>query len=256
MTPEPPPLPLTGERTVPGVALETYWFERHVAAYRFAGRLARGARVLDAGCGEGYGLVLLAADGAASVVGVELDPAVADHARARYATDEPPITVIAADLADLPLADRTVELTVSLQVVEHLADARTCLAELARVTDAGGTLVVSTPNRLTFSPGGAPPTNPFHVREYAPDELTRLLTETGLGDVRVLGLRHGPRLAALERDHGTSIVAELIARGPAGWPTWLTALVPTVTADDFVIDAADPADALDLIAVATAGAPA
>ena len=63
-------LPLTGERTIPGLAQENYWFRRHEVVYeRLADRCA-GRDVLEAGCGEGYGAALLGRDG---VTGLDLD---------------------------------------------------------------------------------------------------------------------------------------------------------------------------------------
>ncbi len=158
-------LPLTGERTVPGVAIENYWFARHVAAYRFAVGRSRGLRVVDSGCGEGYGTAMLAAT-ARTALGVDRDGAVVAHARRAY----PGVEFAEADLCRLPLPDAAFDAVVSLQVVEHLPDVGRCLAEAARVLRPGGELLCATPNRLTFSPGGAP-VNPFHVREYAPAEL-------------------------------------------------------------------------------------
>jgi 2-polyprenyl-3-methyl-5-hydroxy-6-metoxy-1,4-benzoquinol methylase len=65
-------LPLTGERTVPGIPEENYWFRRHEVAYRFALPLVAGKRVLEVGCGEGYGTSLLASS-ASHVVGLDYD---------------------------------------------------------------------------------------------------------------------------------------------------------------------------------------
>jgi SAM-dependent methyltransferase len=87
-----PALELTGERTLPGIPDETYWFERHVVAYELAGEMVRSREprvVLDAGCGEGYGLKMLADAGAARVVGVDLEPPVVDHVRSTYAANDP-----------------------------------------------------------------------------------------------------------------------------------------------------------------------
>ena len=53
-------LALTGERTVPGIARENYWFRRHLVVYEALAPRCRGV-VLEAGCGEGYGADLLAA---------------------------------------------------------------------------------------------------------------------------------------------------------------------------------------------------
>ena len=64
-------LTLTGERTLPGIRHENYWFQRHLAAYRWVAKSVpvRGAVVVEAGCGEGYGGQLLADAGAALVAG-------------------------------------------------------------------------------------------------------------------------------------------------------------------------------------------
>ena len=50
-----PDLPLTGERTVPGLAEENYWFRRHEVVYERLAQRCAGRDVLEAGCGEGYG---------------------------------------------------------------------------------------------------------------------------------------------------------------------------------------------------------
>jgi len=236
-------LPLTGERTVPGVAIENYWFARHVAAYRFAVGRCRGLRVLDAGCGEGYGTAMLAG-AAGAALGVDLDGAVVAHARRAY----PGVEFAEADLGRLPLPDAAFDAVVSLQVVEHLPDAGRCLAEAARVLRPGGEFLCATPNRLTFSPGGAP-VNPFHVREYSPAEFADLLG----GHFRVkalLGVHHGPRIRAIERTAARPFAELLAERPPDEWPGWLRAAVARVRPADFVLRADRLDDSLDLLAVA------
>ncbi len=243
-------LPLTGERTVPGIPDENYWFQRHVAAYDHVAARVHGT-VLDAGCGEGYGLVILHDAGARGVIGVELDPLVADHARRRHAHDGiPDIDVVEADLDDLPLVDDTLDAAVCLQVVEHLSAPGAAVAELARVVHPGGEVVVSTPNRLTFSPDTDVPTNPFHHREYAARELAGLLSSAGLVVDEVLGVHHRPdlagRLAALVGDDPTTVLADATT-----WDVDVRALVHGVTAADFRVvgdDEAPLAGCLDLVA--------
>ena len=78
-----PPLPLTGERTLPDVPEENYWYRRHVAAYEWIAERVGGLRVADLACGEGYGSALLA-ERAAEVVGVDANPEAYEHARLRY----------------------------------------------------------------------------------------------------------------------------------------------------------------------------
>src|SRR4051795_4667248 len=78
-----PPLELTGERTLPDVPEENYWFQRHLVVYQWiAGRVA-GRRVVDLGCGEGYGAAELART-AAHVTGVDANPEAFEHARLKY----------------------------------------------------------------------------------------------------------------------------------------------------------------------------
>src|SRR6201994_2072721 len=79
-----PPLALTGERTLPDVPAENYWYRRHLAVYEWIAARTRGLRVVDMACGEGYGADLIAAAGAASVVGVDANPEAHEHARLRY----------------------------------------------------------------------------------------------------------------------------------------------------------------------------
>src|ERR1700759_547587 len=110
-------LPLTGERTIPGLDVENYWFRRHeVVSRRLAQRWA-GRDVLEAGCGEGYGADLLAGV-ARQVVAVDYDEAAVAHVRSRY----PSVDFMRANLAELPLPDASVDVVVNFQVIEHLWD--------------------------------------------------------------------------------------------------------------------------------------
>jgi len=238
--PTSPSLPLTGERTAPGVAAENYWFRRHEAAYRWLARElpVPGAVVVEAGCGEGYGGQLLADAGAAVVAGLDVDLATVRHAAIAY----PGVPVAAANLVALPVADRAVDLVVSSQVVEHLWDQDAFVAECARVLRPGGRLVVTTPNRLTFPPG-----NVFHSRELDATELSDLVGRH-LEVRAVLGLRPGPRLAADQADHGDLVAAQIAAAGDLDHA--LRARVGAVSAADFVVDGHDLPGCLDLVLTA------
>lgn len=245
-----PDLPLTGERTVPGLAEENYWFRRHEVVYeRLADRCAE-RDVLEAGCGEGYGADLIA-DVARRVIGLDYDESAVAHVRARY----PRIDMRHGNLADLPLADGSVDVVVNFQVIEHLWDQGQFVAECRRVLRPGGSLLMSTPNRITFSPGRDTPINPFHTRELNAAELTELLTTAGFSVEAVLGVFHGPRLIELDSRHGGSIIDAQIVRAlaDAPWPEALLADVASVGGDDFdLVDARDRNidDSLDLVAIA------
>jgi SAM-dependent methyltransferase len=243
-------LELTGERTVPGLAEENYWFRRHQVVYeRLADRCA-GRDVLEAGCGEGYGADLITGV-ARHVIGLDYDESAVAHVKARY----PRVEMRYGNLAELPLADCEVDVVVNFQVIEHLWDQGQFVAECYRVLRPHGVLLVSTPNRITFSPGRDTPINPFHTRELTAAELTELLTSAGFGIQGVYGVFHGRRLVELDTRHGGSIIDAQIARAlaDATWPAELLADVASVTTDDFdLINAADRDidDSLDLVAIA------
>ncbi len=243
-------MPLTGERTVPGLAEENYWFRRHEVVYQQLAQRCTGRVVLEAGSGEGYGADLLAGL-AHRVIGLDYDESAVAHVRARY----PRVDMRHGNLADLPLANGDVDVVVNFQVIEHLWDQGRFVAECHRVLRPGGTLLMSTPNRITFSPGRDTPINPFHTRELNAAELTDLLTADGFTVEQMLGVFHGPRLAELDARHGGSIIDAQIARAVADapWPPELLADVAAIVTGDFdLVDSSqrDIDESLDLVAIA------
>ena len=249
MTGEAPALTLTGERTLPGIWHENYWFRRHEVAYRWLSGRASGV-VLEAGCGEGYGADALRAAGhATQVVAVDYDASSVAHVRATY----PEVAVVRGNLVALPLRSARLDAVVSLQTVEHLWDQPLFVCECARVLRPGGLLAISTPNRLTFSPGvgrGEKPLNPFHINEFDPEELVELLAARVTVEA-VLGVGPGERIQDWERRHGSLVAAQLSV--PYGqWPLPLRSFVAELTAEDFVVSADDVDSSLDLLVVGRA----
>jgi SAM-dependent methyltransferase len=249
-SPVDPVLTLTGERTVPGLDVENYWFRRHEVVYQRLAQRCADLDVLEAGCGEGYGADLIAGV-ARRVTALDYDETTVAHVRARY----PRVEIMHANLSELPLADASVDVVVNFQVIEHLWDQARFVRECARVLRPSGLLMVSTPNRITFSPGRDTPLNPFHTRELNADELTQLLVNAGFAMDGVYGVFHGPRLAEMDARHGGSIIDAQIARAIADepWPAELLADVASVTSADFDVfeaNARDINDSLDLVAIA------
>ena len=236
---------MTGERTLPGIAIENYWYRRHEAAYLALAGHCRDALVLEAGCGEGYGAALLAGV-ARQVVALDLDAATVAHAAAAY----PGLPVLRGNLVAMPLAASSVDVVACLQVVEHLWDQPRFVRECVRVLHPGGRLLLTTPNRLTFSSDQDTPVNPFHARELSAAELTELLTGCGFRLVALGGLRHGPRLSEVDARHHGSLVAAQLATAPEDWSEQLREDVAAVTAADFQLSAAGLDTCLDLVAVA------
>jgi hypothetical protein len=206
-----PALALTGERTLPDVPEENYWFRRHLVVYEWIATRVEGMRVIDMACGEGYGSGVLARS-AASVVGVDANPEAHEHARLRYRS---PNLRFARELIET--FTEPADAVVFLQTIEHLTDPGAALDHFARlVADARpgaspageppasrpaaspGTVFVSTPNVLTLAPKGAPRSgNPWHVHEYRLEEFDRLCREH-FREVRMFGLFHARKLRAHE----------------------------------------------------------
>ena len=236
-----PPLQLTGERTLPDVPAENYWYRRHLAVYEWIAERVRGMTVTDLACGEGYGSAVLAAS-AAAVVGIDANPEAHEHARLRY--ERPGLRFERSLVEDFR---GPCDAVVFLQTIEHVHEP----GELCeRIAAAAPVAYISTPNRLTLAPPGAEKSgNPWHVREYTAAEYRELL-KPHFSRVELLGLHHAGKLR----------VHELAIR--AGWDRVHPALritkpfydrfVPAISAADFALKDGDQADldrALDFLAV-------
>ncbi len=152
----------TGERVIPGQVDDELWDE-HIARYAFAARFATGKRVLDLGCGVGYGTEDLAR-AAQFTVGLDLIPATGDA------------LFLQGSACDLPFRDRSFDLITAFEVIEHLQDWDRMLGEARRVLRPDGAFLVSTPNKKCYAESrAAVGPNPFHVHEFEFDEFEQAL---------------------------------------------------------------------------------
>jgi len=123
-----------------------------------------GKEVLDAACGVGYGLEILAAAGAAAVTGIDIDADVVAEAQRRFGQHAKEI--MEGDLARLPFEDESFEVVVSFETIEHVDEPERALAEMHRVLRPEGLLIISSPNPEVYLGD-----NEHHVREFRPEEL-------------------------------------------------------------------------------------
>jgi SAM-dependent methyltransferase len=189
-----PPLSLTGERTLPDVPAENYWYRRHLVVYEWIGSRLGGCRVLDMACGEGYGAAELARH-AASAVGVDANPEAHEHARLRYRS---PTLSFERGLVETWGEPGSFDAVVFLQTIEHVQDPAAVLTHLKSLLAPGGTVYVSTPNLLTLAPSGAVKSdNPWHIREYRAAEFRELCASV-FDSVELLGLFHARKLRVHE----------------------------------------------------------
>ena len=238
-----PPLVLDGERTLPDVPEENYWFRRHLAVYVWVARQVAGLRVIDMGCGEGYGADLLAA-GAATVVGVEANPDAFEHARLRYRRPNLRFARAMVETYAEPC-----DAIVLLQTIEHLRDPGAVLEHFAAMLAPGGAVFVTTPNVLTLAPPGAARSdNPWHVHEYRAEEF-RTLCRAHYSRVDLYGLFHARKLAlhqvAIER-----LGWDAVHRRLGITERFYDRFVPAISERDFALrNDRDLDRALDFVAV-------
>ena len=237
-----PPLALTGERTLPDLPEENYWFRRHLAVYEWIAERVRGLRVADLACGEGYGSDVLART-AAEVVGLDANPEAHEHARLRYRRAN-----LRFERGLVEQFSGPCDAVVFLQTIEHVAEPEQLLARLAAVAPQ---VYVSTPNRLTLAPPGADKSdNPWHLREYTAAEY-RALLEPRFSRVELLGLFHARKLRAHEL--ALRLGWDRVHRALRLTTPFYDRFVPAISAGDFELRGKGDLDrALDLLAVCRA----
>jgi SAM-dependent methyltransferase len=230
------------ERVVPGEA-EPGVDALHFKRYDFAAPFCAGRRVLDAGCGVGYGSARLA-QAAASVVGVDVSEEAIAHARTHYAA--PGVSFAVMDISALTFENGSFDAVCSFETIEHVNDVERALTELARVLRASGILVISTPqvDRTTRSPA-----NPYHHVEFARADFEALLQRHFdsvelYGQRRLQTRRH--RVAQQVDVLGLRRRFSFLRRASILLGTTPTAVL---TADDIVIEREGIEHASELVAV-------
>ena len=231
-----PPLELTGERTLPDVPEENYWYRRHLAVYEWIADRCAGLRVADLACGEGYGSAVLARR-AAEVVGVDANPDAFEHARLRY-----PEVRFERGLVEQFAEQR--DAIVFLQTIEHVERPQALLRRFAELAPLA---FVSTPNRLTLAPPGAEKSdNPWHLREYTLAEY-RALLEPHFSRVELLGVFHARKLRVHER--AIELGWDRVHRALRITKPFYDRFVPAISAHDFALREDGLEQALDFLAV-------
>lgn len=226
------------------------WAE-HVARYRHASKVGAGI-ALDVACGSGLGFSSLK-QGVDGLVAGDIDGAAIAEAR-RSTVDVEGLCRL--DVTALPFRSASFDLITSFETVEHVRDDGALVDELRRVLRPTGMVFISTPNRLVTGSEADAPSNPFHVREYTPDELERLLRRS-FGRVDLLGQVTSPSYGrnafwaqpTSPRDHVTRMCLKVALRLPAGGRRWLDRTLPRTLFPgpedfEFRADAVDEAHAL------------
>jgi SAM-dependent methyltransferase len=238
-----PPLQLTGERTLPDVPAENYWYRRHLAVYEWIGARVIGRRVIDMACGEGYGSEVLSRS-AANVLGVDANPEAHEHARLRY---ERLNLSFERGMVQTHGDPGAYDAVVFLQTIEHVQDPVTVLEHFRSLLAPGGVAYVSTPNVLTLAPAGAQRSgNPWHIKEYRAAEFEDLCRAV-FADVELLGVFHARKLRVHELALACgwdAVHARLRITKP-----FYDRFTPAIASRDFALRPAGLDGALDFLAV-------
>jgi 2-polyprenyl-3-methyl-5-hydroxy-6-metoxy-1,4-benzoquinol methylase len=239
-----PPLELTGERTLPDVPEENYWFRRHLVVYEWIAERVEGLDVVDMACGEGYGADVLARR-ARSVTGVDANPDAHEHARLRYRRENLSFT---RDLVETFRAE--CDVLCFLQTIEHVEEPGPLLDHLRGLLRPDGVAYISTPNVLTLAPKGAERSgNPWHVREYRAEEFAGLLA-AHFSSVDLYGVFHAGKLRAHQAAISLGWDHVHPRLGLTGW--FYGWFIPAISVRDFRLRPGLPAGlqkALDFLAV-------
>lgn len=181
---------VTGERCVLGKSGK-FLEKTHLARYEFALQYVHAKKVLDVGCGAGYGADLIASK-ASEVIGMDICEEAIDYAKQQYKREN--VKFCVGDATHLNfLKDKEFDVVVSFEVIEHITAYFQYLKEIRRVLKDNGILIISTPNKKYHSSGFEKPLNPFHITEFGLDDFENLLKKH-FGNVKLYGHYHQPRI--------------------------------------------------------------
>lgn len=160
----------TGERMIPELNKGKTLYYEHLLRYLFSSQFVKHKKVLDLGCGSGYGSRILKALGAKEVFGVDISKEAVEYARSTYGNQN--VKFLTADVEKLPLFKERFDTIAAFEILEHLQNHNSFLKGIKKNLKPDGIFLVSTPNKYTY-----PEKNPFHLKELFPDQFETLLKE-------------------------------------------------------------------------------
>jgi len=177
----------TGERYLPWTGDCQISYE-HLHRYRFAQEFVQGKKVLDLGCGEGYGPHLIS-ERASLTIGVDQDYTIIRHATHNYRRDN--LFFIQGSMLEVPLKDGLFDVVICFEALEHITAHRELIREVKRLLNRDGLFIISTPNREVLYQEEPGYTNPYHLRELSLEEFYTLLSG-GFNQVVLFGQKVYP----------------------------------------------------------------
>ena len=167
----------TAERSSHLDPSENVIFQRHMIAYMETAKMISG-KVLEIGCGEGYGLVELAPKAEHYLAVDKYDTPISKELK-----EQNNISFRQIEIPPLKgIEDNSIDFVVTFQVIEHINDDELFVSEIFRVLRPGGKLILTTPNKLMSLTR-----NPWHFREYTPNEMQEIL-QTSFKEINIKGV--------------------------------------------------------------------
>lgn len=153
-------LEFTGERLTTSLN-SVHGVIEHLHRYAIAQKISKNKVVLDIASGEGYGSFLLSKY-ATKVFGVDIDEKSINHAKVKYASSNN-IEFKLGSTDDIPLNDKSVDVVISFETIEHHDKHDLMMQEVSRVLKTDGVLLISSPEKSIYSQRD--PNNPYHIKE-------------------------------------------------------------------------------------------
>ena len=160
----------TGERLITSVKAMHGVIE-HLHRYALAKQIIKDKIVLDIASGEGYGSFLMSKD-AKKVFGVDIDKESVHHASKKY-SNSANLEYLCGSTSNIPLPDKSVDIVVSFETLEHHNEHDLMMLEVSRVLKTDGVLIISSPEKTIYNQRD--PNNPYHIKELTIDEFKLLL---------------------------------------------------------------------------------
>ncbi len=168
------------ERLIPGIS-SNFLYQEALARYLFAFTLLdKNAKILDMGCGTGYGAKVLAPRG--KFIGVDVNNEAIDFARKNYGNYG---EFYVGNVENMTFKAMSFDAICSFEVMEHLKSSRKYLQEASRVLVGKGVFIMSTPNKDFTKAVGAVDSQ-YHINEYGYEELVTML-EKYFSKVKIYG---------------------------------------------------------------------
>jgi|TARA_B100000959_G_scaffold173881_1_gene182047 SAM-dependent methyltransferase len=168
----------TAERSSHLDLSENVIFQRHMIAYLEASKMISG-KVLEIGCGEGYGLTELAPKTEEYIAIDKYNTPISNEIKQKNnikfkQMEVPPLEGV---------NENSIDFIITFQVIEHINNDRLFISEIFRVLKPGGKLILTTPNKLMSLTR-----NPWHIREYNPIQMREILQTSAFSNIDIKGI--------------------------------------------------------------------